>query len=489
MVIKGKKSIRVRLIAVFVITVFVFSGFFILSIRLKNSLTQEFESNAQSNIKLSQLSLEIDKSSKAFESYIFTNNIDSYKEFEASNVNIKSIMNYIDRSLSLDTESGIYYRNLQNMYEYYISLSNQIMIKERNSVEVYEMTANHRTLTGYMNIHSQRLMTSYLNYSNENYMNLLQNYKRLENNLYALMIVVGLLTIISGAAIVNEMLISVKILSTSAYLIANGNLDIKDIDSSNYKELNTVVQAFNKMKNNIVFYIQELNNKKDLELTLKEEQLKSLEKDKLLKESQIMALQMQMDPHFLFNTLNMIARIALFEDAKETIELIESTAKILRYNMKNKGELVNINEELEVLGAYIKIQQVRFQEQLEFEIIERTCCKRAMIPPMTLQPIVENSIIHGFKNMEGKGKISVFIESVEEFISITVSDNGIGMSGEKINLIFDNKDRYSHKGHTTGLGVSNVKERLELFFGNRGIMIIDSKENLGTTVSIKIPCL
>ena len=463
MIFRGKKSIRIRLVAVFIITVFVFSGFFLYSIMIKNNMTTEFENNSESNLRASQLSLEIDKASKAFESYMFTNNMDSYKEFESGKTNINNIMNYISRNVTLDTESGIYFRNLTNMYEYYISLTNQIMTKEKGSLEAYEMINTFKTLTGFMNIHAQRLMTSYLNHSNENYLVLLQSYKQTENNLYALMLVVGLLTIITGAAIVNKMLISVKTLSESAHSIAGGNLNINDISSSDYKELNTVIQAFNKMKNNIVFYIEEMNKKRELELNLSKERLQSLEKDKLLKESQIMALQMQMDPHFLFNTLNMIARTAMFEEANETIELIEATAKILRYNMRSKGELVDILEELDVLKAYIKIQEARFQDHLEFEIIERDCCLNAKIPPMTLQPIVENSIIHGFKDLEGKGKIVVLIEAVEDFLSIKITDNGEGIPDGKINSLFESKNRYTHKGHTTGLGVSNVKERLELF--------------------------
>jgi len=189
-----------------------------------------------------------------------------------------------------------------------------------------------------------------------------------------------------------------------------------------------------------------------------------------------------MDPHFLFNTLNTISRMAMFEDADETVKLIEATSKILRYNLDSKDKMVNLEEEMFMIKAYVIIQETRFQDQMSFEFDIDKNLKFTKVPPMLIQPIVENAIIHGLRQKDKGGIIKISINELKCFLKITITDNGVGMDDEKINdLLCDVKST------STGLGVYNVKKRLELYFNRNDLIEIKSQKGYGTQVIISIP--
>jgi len=244
------------------------------------------------------------------------------------------------------------------------------------------------------------------------------------------------------------------------------------------------------MKNNIRNYIKELKEKSELENKLSQKRVENIEKERLLKESQLINLQMQMDPHFLFNTLNTVSRTAMFENAVETQKLIIAVSKIMRYNLDHKGKLVDLKKEIEVLKAYLTIQETRFKEQMDFEINTDGDLSDIKIPPMIIQPIVENSIIHGLADTDSEGKVVLNIKRYKDKVEIVIKDNGVGMDADKLNEILsekENEKKFKQKNKKReSLGIMNVKKRLELHYGHN-LLFIKSKINQGTEVKIKIP--
>ena len=237
------------------------------------------------------------------------------------------------------------------------------------------------------------------------------------------------------------------------------------------------------MKYSIREFIQELNEKAEIENSYHAEKLKNTEKDKLIKETQLSALQSQMDPHFLFNTLNTIGRVAMFEDANQTMKLIEATSKILRYNLDCKDKMVELREEIRMVKAYVIIQETRFQDQMSFTFDIDETWDAIKMPPMLIQPIVENAIIHGLKEKDKNGIINIEVaKDKNNFICISIKDNGVGIDNEKIDILLSEV-----KSKTMGLGVFNVKKRLELYYDRNDLFQIKSKRGEGMEVIISIP--
>jgi sensor histidine kinase YesM len=283
----------------------------------------------------------------------------------------------------------------------------------------------------------------------------------------------------------NNILETIEKLSSFARYLSLGHWEIENIEEINYRELNILGQTFNLMKNNISKYIKELKEKSEVENKLNQEKMQNIEKERLLKESQLLNLQMQMDPHFLFNTLNTVSRTAMFENAAKTQELIIAISKIMRYNLDHKGKMVELNKEIEVLKAYLTIQETRFKEQMNFRIKTEGDLSNFKIPPMIIQPIVENSIIHGLADIESEGKVLIEIDKEEDYLIIKIIDNGIGIEKQKLVDIL-NEEHKIESDKRKSLGLLNVIKRLKLHYG-KNLLNINSKVNKGTEVIIRIP--
>lgn len=483
---KDKKSIRTKIISIFLLINVIMIVSFIISFSMKNTITKEYDRSMKTNIELSQLAIEINKSMNSFDQFIRSREAEHIDNYKKSEEQIEAIVTSIKDEVKKDKDSGIFLRNLENMFEYQQQLAREIIVEGGLNIYSYRMLNELRTLSGYMNNHAQMLITSYLDYSNEDYSNLLQRYKDIERSIAVTILFFSFVSFLFAIFLSNDILERITNLAASAEQLAKGNWEVEDVKENQYKEFNMMAQAFNHMKNNIKYFIEELRLKSEVEISLNKEKLINLEKDKLLKESQLMALQTQMDPHFLFNTLNIISRTAMFEDANNTVKLIQATAKILRYNLNHKQKLVKLEEEISTLKAYAFIQETRFQDQIAFEFNIEGSIDDITIPPMTLQPIVENAIIHGLQDQE-EGRIELLISRKDEYVTIRIKDNGKGISKEKLQQIFDEENESNTKGHTTGLGVGNVKKRLELHFDTENLIDIHSEVGQGTTVDILIP--
>ncbi len=231
---------------------------------------------------------------------------------------------------------------------------------------------------------------------------------------------------------------------------------------------------------------EELNEKSQ---KLMEELQIRAELEKILRETQLRVLQSQINPHFLFNTLNTISRLAYLENAEQTQNVTYSLAKILRYSLRNIDQLVPLKEELEHIKNYLNIQQSRFRNKIQYEQWLDLDVDGIKIPILTIQPIIENAIIHGFEPQDSTVVLKLRGFSMDNKVILEISDNGMGMPEEKRLSIFSNKNS-ENNGHTTGIGMNNVQKRIQHYFGEEyGIAAIESQIGAGTMVQIIIPKL
>lgn len=219
--------------------------------------------------------------------------------------------------------------------------------------------------------------------------------------------------------------------------------------------------------------VEELKAKADLEATLHVTELK--------------ALQAQVNPHFLFNTLNTIARLALLEGASRTQEIVYALSDLLRENLRGIDVPRTLEEEIKSAKDYLMIQKVRFGDRIQSFIDIDPQIMTIMIPALTLQPLIENAIIHGLEKKVEGGQIHISGQIEGEEIVITVRDTGIGVQTEHIHSIFSAGKRTITHGHTTGLGIINVHKRIQHHFGRKYGLEIESKVGEGTSSYIRLP--
>lgn len=191
-------------------------------------------------------------------------------------------------------------------------------------------------------------------------------------------------------------------------------------------------------------------------------------------------MSLVINPHFLFNTLNCIARIAYFENSHTTEELIYCLSDLLRYNLKQDDQLHTIASEIDNIEKYLHIQKVRFKNRLEYTIDVPEKIKSYRIPNMVIQPIVENALIHGITPKRDGGKISIYAEKYKGVIVISIADNGNGFPKDVL-------DKMQQSENKSGLGFRSTDKRLKQYYGERyGLEIVKSHYS-GSTVTITIP--
>jgi len=204
----------------------------------------------------------------------------------------------------------------------------------------------------------------------------------------------------------------------------------------------------------------------------------------LIREAEIKALQAQINPHFLFNSLNtMVALIRTQPDMAR--KLLIQLGHFFRQNLNaSLHEFITLRQELDHTRAYLDIEQARFTERLSVQLEIDPKLENVLLPPLTLQPLVENGIRHGLKGLEKIGEILVRVAETEGYALISVKDNGIGISPERITQLLHSRIE-SQEG--TGLALYNVNQRLIYHFGEESQLHIDSELEQGTCVWFKVP--
>lgn len=214
----------------------------------------------------------------------------------------------------------------------------------------------------------------------------------------------------------------------------------------------------------------------------------------LMKNAEINNLQDQINPHFLYNTLEVIRGEALINGDRKIAEMTASLANYFRYNISRKESFVYLKDELKNSMNYFNIQKNRFGDKIFCEIlyhdIQPEDVEYSYIPKLILQPIIENAIYHGLELKMGEGIIKIHITVIDNNLNINVADDGLGMSQEKLDLLNSDEDleRESPNRHN-GVAIKNIKKRLKLYWGEQAYMVATSELGIGTQVHLSMPLL
>lgn len=253
-------------------------------------------------------------------------------------------------------------------------------------------------------------------------------------------------------------------------LVAKGNFDAR-IDAESGDEISVLKASFNSMVGQIGNLVQ----------NIKTEQ-------RNLRDTELRLLQEQINPHFLYNTLDTIIWLAEAGQNKQVVDMVTSLSQFFRTTLSEGRDHITIREEEVHIRSYLEIQQFRYRDILDYEIAIPEQLYPYSIMKLTLQPLVENALYHGVKNKRGKGRIRICGVLEGENIRLTVEDNGIGMKPEEVEAL-EKRIRTSAEERTGSFGLANVQERICLNYGEQYGLSFQSKYGKGTIVTVQIPAV
>jgi two-component system sensor histidine kinase YesM len=451
----------------------------------------EYNNMLKDYSSINNLSIQLIRGRDALSRYLISKEHDEWQTFQQSRTQTLGLIRRIELA-SDSRDTYLLCRAIQNGLTSYNGEISKMFTTPVASRLYYSRFAKAKSISGYLESYIKQLLDAKLT-EGEWYQRRLADRVRLVRRINVLSIIV-----LAGCSLFFVLLLSRSItgplrkLTKFSTSIAQGDFNLEPLPVDSSADINILAVAFNKMVRNIQEMIHELTAKSDLERQLHAEEYKNLQIAQQLNEARFLALQSQINPHFLFNTLNTVMRTAMFEHAEKTSALIESLADLFRYNLDNYHGEVCIQEELQIIQQYIAIQQVRFRNRLGFELDCPAELTQVAIPRLTIQPLVENAIIHGIEPQESGGKVRIKIYVRSEQVIIKVIDNGMGMSRQKVNALLTGNDEGSAnqdqgRRHYHGIGLSNVRERLLLFSKDPYCLQIQSKAGWGTVIAVRLP--
>ena len=280
-------------------------------------------------------------------------------------------------------------------------------------------------------------------------------------------IVLVIIALLFSRFMARSITLPIQKLRDSMKKVQEGDFGVSDVVVDSKNEIGSLTKSFDVMTHKI----QEL-----MEQNVHEQEEK--------RKSELKALQSQINPHFLYNTLDSIIWMAEGKKNKEVVLMTASLARLLRQSISNEDEVVPIAKEVEYARGYLTIQKMRYKDKLEFQIDVDSSILYIPLIKLVLQPIIENAIYHGLKYKESKGLLIVKGFMKDGNAVLQVIDDGVGMDEETLAHIYD---RHKVNYHSNGVGVYNVQKRLKLYYGDDYGITYESEKGKGTTATITIP--
>lgn len=264
-------------------------------------------------------------------------------------------------------------------------------------------------------------------------------------------------------------------------LIRNGEYDLSSISNTS-EEMEVLCDALEELASNVKQNVINEREKAELHTKLLEKENEGLKKDELLAQSELRLLQNQINPHFLFNSLNMIHKTSIQEEAMQTSEMVQKTSELLRYGLDKTNKTSNLQSEIDAIKNYIYIQTLRFDSRIDFKLMVAEHVPNIQLPGMILQPLVENAVKHGFKHIVSDAEVIIKVEYENNHIILSVSDNGEGVETAELDeLLIEDFEQSRAK-----LGLYNVIQRIRMFYGKNVNVSINSYPDCGFEILIDI---
>jgi len=452
-----------------------------------NDIVVQLDSVYQENYNLNKLSVALDDVQNKMTEYLNSKTTDALEAYFKAESKYSGEISELEGRIT-DSSYSRMKRNIETVSNQYLEIVSQtIDAKRGRNVDKYSQRYEKSTrLYGYLQTLIYSLNNESLKENSVLYSESLNTFRLFENVSAVVMIVVIASNLLIIARVISAIIKPLMDLTSEANEVAKGNFNIELKESTNEDEIGVVTRTFNQMVVSIDEYVEKIRENAETEKKLREKELLI---ESSLKDAQLQYLQAQINPHFLFNTLNAGAQLAMMEGADKTYKYVQIMAEFFRYNVKKGSKTVTIGEELELIDNYIYILNVRFSGDIIYEKEIDEKLNDVEIPSMILQPIVENCINHGIREMMGEGRIKLKVYSIDDVACISISDNGIGMSAEMIEkmLTGEYKDDNIDKNFN-GIGMENVISRLKLFCEYDDVMsIVSEGANKGTEFIIYLP--
>lgn len=474
------------MIEVGVLAVLLFSINMLFYARINNSM-QEMDDVYASNAQITELGQVFDDVQDSMYQYLKVKNSQALMDYYQNEAKYRQELEKLNER-NIDDSVKLLEKKIRKMSESYLSCTaGTVAAKRGRNVEKYKQEYDESLeLYSYIQSSMDELNKQLFKENSQTYAALraVMRYLEISNMMIMLLVVIcGMFLLIMAT---REMFLPLTNMAETAQLVGQGNFNVKMPPADSRDELGTVTRAFNTMVDNLGLYIARTKASMEKEQQMIERELLM---ETHLKEAQLKYLQSQINPHFLFNSLNAGVQLAMMEDAEKTSIFVEKMADFFRYNVKKGSEDATLREEVEAVENYIYILNVRFSGEIHYTTDVDESVLDCRIPSMILQPIVENAVNHGIRNIDWEGRIHLCIRRKEEYIQISVKDNGKGISRERIRQILDGEITSEEEaGDSTGVGMNNVISRLELYYGEKGLLSVQSQgEDLGTEVIIQIP--
>ena len=488
----GKKfrqlSLQAKMSSIFILANFVVFAVTLILILGINSMSSEIDTVYQGNLRLNELSDALTAVQDSMTDYLNSKTSDSLEEFYRN----EQVYSQMVQEMSDEVTGAAFQRmerSIRHMSEEYLEFVGQtIEAKRGRNVEKYRVRYENATqMYEYINTYIYSLNNEQFRSNSENYSRLSGAFRSFEMMSVIALTIVIVLSVCMVVKLTGDIISPLKNLAVTADEVAGGNFDTDLLQVQSEDEIGVVTRAFNQMIVSIRQYLERLRQSMEIQRSLME---KELLMEAHLKDAQLKYLQAQINPHFLFNTLNAGAQLAMMEGADRTYDYVQNVAEFFRYNVKKSNDIVTIRKELELVDHYIYILNVRFSGDIHYQKNISEELLECSMPSMILQPIVENCVNHGIREMNGEGRIwlKVFRDG-EDTVGISIRDNGIGMDQDTIEKILSGDYHAEQQtSGSNGIAMGNVIARLRLFTQNESVMKIQSDgKDQGTEVILYLP--
>lgn len=319
---------------------------------------------------------------------------------------------------------------------------------------------------------STQFLTNFTGIATEQYQEI-SEFNLFGTKVYFLILI--MLTILLGiysSYLLEQICVPVNQLVSDAEKFAAGDYETPDVRPLAEDELGYLTGVYNDMKHQVAL---NFTNMKRI-MTLQ----------KLLQTSELKALQAQINPHFLFNVLSVAEEAALCENADQTVDILENISYMLQYSLTCTKRDTQLNEELQMVKAYVFLQERRFGSRINFSFHCPKELPPLLIPGMSIQPIVENAVKHGMREILQGGKIQIEATVEEKFVRVSISDNGCGMDEQTLQALRNGDKPHGELG-PGGIGIYNIKSRMAYFYRREDLFEIQSRPERGTVITLRYP--
>lgn len=463
-----------------VVCLFAVSSIF--SIYSQHRIQREFDQILNRYYSINQFSITFSNGITLYERYLDNRTDENWAAYKTNEQEVEKNMQEILQDVqNLPVESFLLAKAIRNTYSAYcdvIKQGDEAVNQKIHLEQVYQ-------IADLVEKETSQLLQENMSYGFEIYNKTSAQIEMIKLISIDLLVIVIIAEIWFACFVVERIVNPTVQLAENMKAVEREEFDVPNLPVNSQDEVGQMNHSFNRMKVRMRDIIGELKEKQVLREKLHEKEMAIIHQEKMMEQAKLAYLQSQINPHFLFNALNVIAGMARKEHAKDTGELILCLGRIFRYNLENENQIVPLSKELTVIKSYVQIEKKRFGERLNYILRADLDLDSCYVPPFTLQPLVENSIKHGILCKDEGGTVAVKIWETDKDVLIRVIDSGVGMSQEQKEALLYGRKWKKAGGEASGIGLENTFSRLRLVYPDSRIRI-SSRLNRGTCIEIRM---